>query len=286
MNYTMYAKWYRRVKECGIEAAADEAVQLGFSSVEFFEFVGKDWEETVPSLEAAREYRRVLNARGLSVACYSVAVGLYDPSSPDGINHEAEEKLIKYVDRAVLLGSPYLHHTITLGVEGTPIPYGKMLTTILPAVIRVAKYAAMLGVSCLYEDQGLYFNGVEGFGAFYRAVKAKEPSVGICGDIGNTLFVNENPVAFFEAFAKEFKHVHLKDYVVCNATDSGAAATRDGTFLKESVIGEGIIDTHACLEILKNAGYNGKIALENNHESDYSEGVRAAMKFVDLHMNL
>ncbi len=286
MNFTMCAKWYHRVKACGIEAAADEAVRLGFSSVEFFEFIGKDWVELVPSLEAAREYRRILSERGLSVACYSVAVNLYDPTSPDGINHASEEKLMKYVERAVLLGSPYLHHTITLGTEGTPIPYGKMLTTVLPAVVRVAKYAASLGVACLYEDQGLYFNGVDGFGAFYRAVKARVPSVGICGDVGNTLFVNEPPVDFYRAFASEFKHVHLKDYVVCEANDEGADQTRDGTYVKECVIGEGIVDAVTALEILKESGYAGAIALENNHAGSYEDGVATAMDLVNKIINI
>lgn len=281
MNFTMYSKWYRRVKECGIEAAADEAVRLGFSSVEFFEFIGKDWQETVPSLEAAREYRRVLSTRGLSVACYSVAACLYDPESPDGINHAAEEKLMKYAERAVLLGSPYLHHTLTLGTSGTPIPYAKMLATVLPAAVRVAGYAASLGVTCIYEDQGQYFNGVDGFGGFYRAVKAREPRVGICGDVGNTLFVNEPPVEFFRAFVGEFKHVHLKDYVVCDANDAGAAQTKDGTYVKECVIGDGIVDAVTALKILKESGYTGTIALENNHAGDFEAGTAVAMNLVN-----
>lgn len=285
MNFTMYAKWSTELKKRGIVTMADEAVRMGFSSVEFFESVGKDWEETVPSLEAAREYRRVLTERGLSVACYSIAVGLYDPASPDGIDRESEKKLMQYVERAVLLGCPYLHHTITLGIKGTPIPYGKMLSTVLPAVVRVAKYAAALGITCIYEDQGSYFNGVDGFGAFYRAVKAKEPSVGICGDIGNTLFVDEDPVEFYRAFAPEFKHVHIKDYVKCAPDDTGAADTRDGVWIKECVIGEGIIDTVTCLQILKEAGYVGAIALENNHESDFEAGVKTAMTLVNQHLN-
>ncbi|MBQ9784774.1 MAG: sugar phosphate isomerase/epimerase [Clostridia bacterium] len=286
MNIAMYTQWSRRVKACGIEAAADEAVRLGFSSVEFFEFTGEDWEETVPSLEAAREYRRVLSERGLSVACYSVAAGLYDPMSPDGIDRAVEEKLMKYVERAVLLGSPYLHHTLTLGVSGTPIPYGKMLTAILPAAVRVAKYAASLGVTCIYEDQGLYFNGVDGFGAFYRAVKAKVPSVGICGDVGNTLFVNENPLDFFRTYASEFKHVHLKDYVVCDASDEGSAETRDGTCVKECVIGEGIVDAVTALQILKESGYTGAIALENGHAGSFEAGVAVAMELINKTFNL
>lgn len=288
----MYSNFYKIVKAQGIEAAADYAARLGFSSVEFLDAVRSNWVDTVPSVEAAREYRRVLGEKNLSVACYTVAVGLYDPTSPDGVNHAAEEGLMRCAERAVALGAPYLHHTITIDIDDTPIPYDRMLATVLPSVVRVAKYAASLGIACLYEEQGTYFNGVEGFGRFYRAVKAEVPNVGICGDIGNTLFINENSLSFFRTFATEFKHVHLKDYVVCAAGDTGADMVFDGTYvkeymlpsgtyLKECVIGDGIIETVACLEILKNTNYAGAIALENNHESDYAAGVRTAIALVN-----
>ncbi len=281
MDYAMYAKFSRMVRDRGIESTADYAKSLGFTSVEFFDFVGPNWQEVVPSLEDAKRYRAVLKERGLHVACYSVAVGLYDPSAPNGIDAHAEQKLMQYVDRAVALGSPFLHHTITLGVEGMPIPYKKMLATVLPAVVRVAKYAASCGIACLYEDQGLYFNGVEGFKGFFEAVRAEEPSVGICGDIGNVLFVDESPVDFFRAFAHEFRHVHIKDYVPCKKEDAGSAVTKGGLYIKEAIIGRGMIDTVSCLQILKEVGYAGAIAFENNHEEDFAMGVQIGMELVD-----
>ncbi len=283
MNFSMYAHFYKEVKTHGIRYTAKHARRLGFTSVEFFEFIGRDWQDTVPDLATAKKFRRILKRHGLTVACYSIAAGLYDANSPDGIDHRAEEKLMAYAERAAALGCPYLHHTITIGCP-TDLDYDKMLKTVLPAVVRVAKHAQTLGVTCIYEDQGNYFNGVEGFGTFFRAVKAEEPSVGVCGDVGNTLFVDEAPDAFFRAFANEIRHVHVKDYVPCTEQDSGSAPTREGAFVKECVVGCGIVDIAACLAPLKELGYTGAVALENNHAEDFDAGVATAMQVVSTNL--
>lgn len=285
MDVSMYSKFYLAVKEQGIERAAEYAKRLGFSSVEFFDFASKNWVKTVADVETAKRFRNVLENCGLHTACYSVAVCLYDPDSADGINHDAEQLLMQYAEYAAALGSPFLHHTITLSTDQAPLPYNEMLTTLLPAVVRVAKYAASLGIRCIYEDQGLYFNGVKGFGDFYRAVKAEEPTVGICGDIGNVLFVDESPVDFFREFASEFAHVHLKDYIDCAPDEVGACKTRGGRIIRDTVIGQGFIDTVTCLNLLKESGYTGAIALENSHREDYPTGVRAAMKLITDYIN-
>ena len=168
MNFSMYAKFYNILTRDGIESAADQAVALGFSSVEFFDFVGKGWKESIADVADAKMMRAVLEGRGLSVACYSVAVGLYEEGmTPDTVTR-AEKKLMQYAEYAAALGCPYLHHTLTIDVERF-LTEETALQYIVPAAIRIAKYAHSLGVTCIYEDQGPFFNGVDGFGKFFNA---------------------------------------------------------------------------------------------------------------------
>ena len=42
--------------------------------------------------------------------------------------------------------------------------YEEVLTPITDFAVRTAEYAKTLGVRCLYEPQGAYFNGYHGFG--------------------------------------------------------------------------------------------------------------------------
>lgn len=283
MNFSMYAKFSNILLENGIEKAADYTKSLGFSSVEFFEFIGREWQERVPDTEEAKRMRKVLESRGLTVACYSIAVGLYEEGmTPDTVT-AAEKKLLQYAERAAALQSPFLHHTLTLGVPVEQLTIEKAKKYIVPAAIRIAKYAHSLGVTCIYEDQGMFFNGVEGFGEFFRAVKAECPYVGVCGDVGNTLFVDERPEEFFRAYAHEIKHVHIKDYVMQDVQGEGAgwSVTRGGKWLKETIIGEGCINQAACLAELRRVGYSGAFAMENNHEQDFVLGTRCGMDLVE-----
>jgi sugar phosphate isomerase/epimerase len=275
MNFSMYTKFYNTVRERGIVGAAEYAKSLGFSSVEFFEFVNKDWQAVVPSIDIAKEYRRVLDDRGLTVACYSVAAGLYDPNAPDGIDRNVEQTLMRYAERAATLGSPFLHHTITLGCP-TDLPYEEMLKTVLPAVVRVAKYAQTLGVTCIYEDQGPYFNGVDGFRGFFEAVKAEEPSVGVCGDFGNTYFVDESSVDFIRAFAKEIRHVHVKDYTVTDPDGSDwKQRSVSGKHIRDVLPGQGLTDHARLFSYL--GDYQGDFSMEF---SGSDEEMRTSLAYV------
>lgn len=286
MNFTMYAKFHKRVREHGIEEAADYASSLGFSSVEFIDWAKADWDMLVPDKKTATHFRKVLADRSLSVACYSVVANLYEAGmTPDTVT-ETERYLMHYVEMAAELGSPFLHHTLLLGQKRTPdLPLETALALILPAVTRVARYAHSLGVTCIYEDQGEYFNGVSDFAAFFRAIKAECPWVGVCGDVGNVLFVDASPAAFFRAFAKDILHAHVKDYVSAREplSKEGWAASTGGVWLKECVVGEGVVDVPACISILREEGYCGAFALENNHEEDFAEGCKIAMQLVEKH---
>ena len=282
MKFSMYANFPELLHSEGIEKAAAYAKSLGFSSVEMLEFIYKEKPECVKSVEDAKYIRKVLTSHGLSVSCYSVAVGLYEEGMTADTVTRAEKKLMQYADRAAALGSPFLHHTLTLGTPTEKLTVEETLEAILPAAIRVATYAHSLGVTCIYEDQGPFFNGVEGFGRFFWAIKEACPYVGVCGDMGNTLFVDESPVDFFRAYAEEIKHVHIKDYTLHTQRDErhGWSVSTGGTWLRGAVIGQGQIDLASCLAELRRVGYNGIFSFENTHDVPFADGVRMGMDFL------
>ena len=132
------------------------------------------------------------------MACYSVGTDLSTGDTAP------IERLKRHAEYAAILGSPYLHHTLFPVLsqrEGAPT-YAQVLPYVLEAAAQVAEHAATLGVTCLYEPQGLYFNGTEGLGHFFAEIKRICPNVGICADAGNPLFVHADPIALAKAFAK------------------------------------------------------------------------------------
>lgn len=276
MQFTFYANFAETVKEKGIKAAAEYAQRMGFDSVEMLE-MGQP--TVIRTAAEAREAKKVLADHGLTMACYSVGITLFQSA-------EAENALMKHAEIAAEMGSPFLHHTLILALEMAPgMPsFEDGIAYVTDAATRIANYAKTLGITCIYEDQGMYANGVEGFGAFFNEMKRRCSNVGVCGDVGNSLFVDVQPEDFFAAYAKDIVHVHIKDYL----RKSGPIApgrdwyhTRGGNWLRDTTVGSGVVNFDACMKILKVAGYTGHYALELAHPEPFDAGVRQAMEYLN-----
>lgn len=273
MQFTFYNRFKEMAKQDGVKVAARYAIDHGFSSVEVSESFG-----SVPLFSdttAATEAKKILAEHGLTAACYSAGIIVYQ--NPDAVAY-----LKKQVELVAALGCPYFHHTLLLWLSPTPgMPaFDEGIDCAVEVASTVANYAKTLGVRCIYEDQGLFANGVDGFGAFYHKLKQCCDNVGVCGDMGNTLFVDEKPENFFAAYANDICHVHVKDYLIRtfkNAPSSRWYPTHGGNFLRDTMVGDGNVDIAACVQILQKVGYTGSYALELCHPEPFDMGVAQAM---------
>lgn len=284
MNCTMYSGFAGIFKSEGIDRAIEVAKGFGFSSVEFIELIKDTWVPCIKDTEEAARVKEILDRNGLPVACYSVAGTLYVPGMTPETVTDVEKAMCHYAKIAATVGSPLLHHTLIMNnIRADELAFSEALRLIVPVAIRIAKYAHSLGVRCIYEPQGPFFNGTEKFGIFYRAVKAECPWVGVCGDVGNMLFADDSPVTFFQAHAKEVVHVHIKDYAPTepslDAPDWSISPSKK-TY-RECVIGTGCIDLDTCLSILKEVGYEGAFAFENGYREDYELSVKAGKAILE-----
>ncbi len=275
MKFTMYNYTTELVLERGIERTAEYAASLGFSAVEFLEFA----KVPVKSKQEARQIREALRARGLSVSCYSMGMTLFG-------SEEEEKKLLSRLEVIAELGSPLLHHTLALPYQ--PIDgrsFDEVMADVLPRALRVAERARELGVRCIYEEQGYYFNGVRNFGTFYEKIKQYSDNVGVCGDFGNILFSGDRSADFIKTFAKEIKHVHLKDYIPTDTPIPGDACVEygEGKYLLETTLGDGIVNAEACLQSLRDAGYDGQFAFEINaaFPEEFETVIRQNMDYLE-----
>lgn len=277
MHFAMYYHFHDTLRDLGPEKAADIACEMGFSSVEMFESaLGAP--TIIKTVEEAKKIRAIFEAKGLHFCCYSLYANLYHQP-------EIEKALCQHAEIAAALGSPYLHHTalpwITMD-EQLP-ECNEAIETAVDAATRVARYAAPLGLTCIYEDQGMYLNGLEGFGIFYQEMKNRCANVGVCGDAGNILFVDEYPDPFFETFKKDIKHVHLKDYLVKEGPEAPGKhwyRTKGGKWLRDTIIGDGVVNFEALINTLKSAGYDGALAFENGHPEPFASGTQYGMDHI------
>ncbi|MBQ8578665.1 MAG: sugar phosphate isomerase/epimerase [Clostridia bacterium] len=281
INYTMFACFNAMAAERGIPATAHWAAEHGFSSVEV---QYSRCPEIIFTRKEAAAARRVLAEHNLSSACYSVSSNLYE--DPDA----AVRLVCHHLDLAAALGSPYLHHTLLpwLVLPDNAPTYDAALETVLPAAERIARYAGRLGITVLYEDQGLYFNGVDGFAPFWREIHRICENTGVCGDMGNSLFVDEGAEHFFDAFRNDIRHVHVKDYLKKSAPVSPGLfwrRTKGGAWLRDTMAGSGVVDFAACGKILSDIDYRGAVSLELFHPEPYADGVKQAMQYFERYFN-
>ena len=263
----------------GIEYAAEHTLALGFNAVEFL----TGYPTGLPAftdLKAAERTAEVLKRYGLPTACFSVGASLYGPNIK-----ETEEAFCRYAEIAAILGSPYLHHTLylPLSLPANAPAYTSVLAATIDAVEHIAARAAAVGVTCLYEPQGMYFNGIGGLEGLLSAMKCRAENIGVCGDVGNPLFVDADPAALFAHFATDIRHVHVKDYFVRTERpdDPEYKPTRGGRYVKQCTFGEGDVALSSCFQALHTAGYNGAYAFELSGTDD--ELRRAIEVFRSLH---
>lgn len=276
MTFTSYFGFTFELDTNGAEAAAAHAAALGYDSVELLNSYTSD--TPLPKRHPASEVRRALDAHGLTVACYSLYAHLLLPDE-DSLYREYAE----HIDYAVAIGSPFMHYTLRPGPRTADDPsFDEMLALILPRAATIAEMAKEKGIVCLFEPQGFYFNGVEGLSAFYRAISERCPDVGICGDMGNSLFADCDPADIFRTFGNKIRHVHIKDYVISDSPLPGASLSAAGRYLKDAVPGDGSIDFEPCFRVLREVGYDGAIALEF---ASSDEEVKRTMDYVRRMMN-
>lgn len=266
MNSAFYTTFHTMLAEKGAKETARQTREYGFGSAEYYcdAVVGSS---VIPDAAAAGEVRLALENEGLYMACVSVA---YDAiACPD-----AESVMRKYAEIAKELGSPFLHHTLLIHpvkADGQS-EIRRKLSLAADAAVRIANMADAFGLTCLYEDQGMYVNGVENFSVFFEDVKSRASNVGVCADLGNILYSGEKPVPFLTRFVGDTKHVHIKDCTTIN--EEGVRRIKNVPF------GEGEVDIPACLAVLKGAGYSGDYALELTPELSTDDGISAAIHYL------
>lgn len=279
MKLVNYFQFHSDLYKKGLEYAIEHTVELGFDAVEFLGCVPHD-ERLLPDAEAAVKVAERLHSYGLETACYSLGADLYAPDIK-----AAKREFYLHAEIAAALEAPFLHHTLYMPLNrpaGAPT-YDEMLARLLEPATHIADYCAMQGLGCLYEPQGVYFNGLHGFSRLVEEMKDRCNNVGVCGDVGNPLFADEHPNGIFACHASQMKHIHIKDYYYRNAPEGGGEwlKTDGGKWIAPARLGEGDVDIAYCLRELHRVGYTGAFALKFEGDDDTLR--RAIRYFKELH---
>jgi len=248
--------------------AVDYAKEAGIDALEPYphaEFA----QPTDEAVEKAKELKAYAAEKGIKINCFSMGINI---TTGDTIAANIE-RLKGYARVAAAMGSPFLHHTLMPQLVSdftSNIKFDEFLSRAVKGITEVYDYAASVGVEAVYEDQGFVFNGCQ---RFERLLNAVDRDLRIVADLGNIKFVGEDPVDFVGQFAPYTAHVHVKDYLYKPATANFPGeewyTTRNGDYLRGTIVGHGTIDFVTVCRILISAGYTGSFSLEFDGKEDH-----------------
>lgn len=255
MKYSNYSIFSSEHYRDGLDAAIKHTVDLGFDAIEHIENAMSD-SCKLKNLQDAKDMKKKLDENGLSVSCYSAVANLYYEYAEKNV-----DTLFRHIEYAAILGSPFVHHTLVPGYDKKEMILSReeMLNEIADRAERVAKRCNEYGIVCLYEPQGLYFNAVDGVQVIIDEMRARGCEVGVCGDTGNSIYVDCMPTDIFSAFKNDIKHVHIKDYRY-GLDEVGIATSFGGKIIANADFGNGNVGAFDSLDLVPD--YDSVISFE------------------------
>lgn len=234
----------------------DAAAKMGFEEIDFAVLLGDD-----PLEEMCKKLGKQAKDAGIGVSNYAVAADFLNKNLDEEV-----ERVKGELRNAVLLGARTLRHDAAwkLPEDGSIRTFRQALPRIAEGCRRVTEYAETLGIRTMTENHGTFVQESARVEALIEAVD--HPNFGALVDMGNFMCADEAPEKAVGVMAPLAFHVHAKDFLYkpCTARNPGKGwfGTRGGAFLRGTVIGHGVVPVEACLRILKNAGYDGTVAIE------------------------
>ncbi len=255
---SMYS-YYRTVKggHMDIPGFIREAKKINADGVELLDFFYKDVEaERNSALEALKE-------TGLPCPIFSVAQNFAKQSAEE---RQAMLNKIKFgVDEAGRFGAKVVR--VFAGDVSEGITFEQAREWIIEGLSKASEYASKKGVKLALENHGKLAGRGEQVRGIIEDVR-KRSGVEVLGanpDTGNFLLVNQPSHVAIQEVANLANMVHFKDF---REDETGEFAALDGTRYVGTAIGEGMVDLHACIDILKRAGFDGWLSMEYEGRED------------------
>ena len=239
-----------------------KAKEMGFDAIEFVDILPHDQSSKE---EYAVRLREECQRLDMPVSNYTVGADFLNGS--DGDLQAEIERVKREVDLAVLVGAHSMRHDATGGFKPGERQF-RGFDAVLPRLAEgcraVTEYAAGKGVKTMVENHGFFCQDSERVEKLVNTVAHE--NFGLLNDMGNFLCADEAPAVAIGRVAPYAFYVHAKDFLVKDAAapnpGDGFFRSRNGNYLRGTIVGHGDVPIQHCLSALKIAGYDGYVAIE------------------------
>lgn len=239
-----------------------KAKEMGFDAVEIESIHPHDGSSP---MDYAKKLRAEAERLNMPISNFTFGADFLSGSNGDISAEIARVKSM--IDIAEVLGAKSVRHDATYGYPQNTRKFrgfADALPVLAVACREVTEYAAAKGIRTTVENHGFFSQDSERVEKLVNSVAHE--NFGLLVDMGNFLCADENPAIAVGRVAPYAFYAHAKDFHVkdCMGPDPGQGffRSRNGNYLRGAIIGHGNVPIRHCLTALKNAGYNGYVAIE------------------------
>lgn len=250
-----------------------KAKEMGFDAIEFVDILPHDG-------SSVKEYAAKLKqeAQRLEMPISNFTFSADFLSGCNGDTRAEIERVKGQIDIAEILGAKSVRHDATVGYKKEVGPYrgfDRVLPVLADACREVTEYAAAKGIKTMVENHGFFCQDSQRVEKLVNTVAHE--NFGLLTDMGNFLCADEDPAVAYGRVAPYAFYAHAKDFHIKSGMEpdpgEGFFRSRNGTYLRGAIIGHGNVPVKHCLQALKNAGYDGYIAIEFEGMEDAIKGL-------------
>ncbi len=244
---------YKKETGCDLFEICRLTREIGFDAIEFTKI------DTPDPVATAKELRAYCASIGLEIASHTVGADLLN-----GEEEQILSDLYHLVDVAEALGAPLMRHDICFRMPEN-MTWQEAIPIVAPRIRKVTEYAKSKGIRTCSENHGFFFQDSDRMQALIEAVG--DANYGWLVDVGNFLCADEYPLSAVKHALPYVMHVHVKDFLYRKADEQyvlpdGFFNTRNGNLLRGTVLGHGDVPVAACVQLLREFGYDGVFSLE------------------------
>lgn len=239
-----------------------KAKELGFDAIEIVDIIPHDGSQIK---EYAKNLKQESEKLQLPISNFTVGADFLNGSNGD---FDAEVKRVKeMIDLAEILGAKSVRHDATIGYSKEARKYhgfDDVLPIIVEGCRQVTQYAKTKGIKTMIENHGFFCQDSDRVEKLVNTVA--DENFGLLVDMGNFLCADEEPAIAVGRVAPYAFYAHAKDFYIKSCMQpnpgNGFFQSRNGNYLRGAIIGHGDVPIKHCLTALKNAGFDGYIAIE------------------------
>ena len=262
---------YIQKEKCDYIKICDLAKEMGFDGIEFIALEDSYFNITTDPKACAAEIRAHCESIGLEICAYTVGADIFNKRG------EAVKSVCAHIDVAKILGAPVVRFDVCYSMPSEHLTsYRTAIDIMVPYIREIADYAESNGIRVCTENHGYIFQAPERVEELILAVNHK--NYGWLCDMGNFMCVGADLARSVAIAAPYTFHAHAKDFIFKSGDEgavSGFIPTSDGNYIRGTVIGHGVVPVKRCVNILKNAGYDGWLSVEFEGWEDCIKAIKA-----------